>query len=74
MHPLIQRILDRCNSATFTEQPDYLVIHSLDRTQVASWDTWAIQQADLLTRHGWRARRIGTALHLVPSVLLEGTP
>lgn len=72
MNAILQSILDKCNAATVDEQPDYLVIHSLDKTQVASWDDWAIQQADMLTRNGWRQRRLGTGLHLIPSVLLEG--
>lgn len=73
MHETIAKILARCNADTKQQEPDWLVIHSLNHVQHASWDAWAIQQAEMLKRHGWRERRIGTALHLVPEQLIGET-
>lgn len=70
MHETIAKILARCNDDTKSDDPDWLVIHSLNHIQHAPWDDWAIEQAEVLKINGWRERRIGTALHLVPDFLV----
>ena len=73
MNTTLQKILDRCNAATDKDEPDYIAIHSATQVKTAKWDTWAVEQAEMLKRHGWVEKRIGTGLHLQHPFLI-GVP
>ncbi len=60
------------NSATCQEEPDYLAIHNPTSVQLAQWDDWALQAAEMLERHGWIRKRIGAGLHMQHPFFLGG--
>lgn len=64
--------LDICKADTAEADPDYLAIHSATSVQIARWDDWALQAAEMLERHGWKRRLIGTGLHMQHPFFLGG--
>jgi len=68
----IQNDLDICKADTADAEPDYLAIHNPTSVQIARWDDWALQAAELLERNGWKRKRIGTGLHMQHPFFLGG--
>ena len=72
MSAIINKLLANGNHDTPDDEPEYLVIHNPTTVQIARWDEWAAQAAEMLQRHGWIARRIGDGVHLQHPFLIGG--
>lgn len=70
--PTLANPLDTCKQDTPADEPEYLAIHSATAVQTARWDDWAVQAAEMLERHGWIKRRIGSGLHLQHPFMIRG--
>lgn len=68
----LQKNIDNCKADTGEAEFDYLAIHSATSVQIAKWDDWALQAAELLERNGWKRKLIGTGLHMQHPYLLSG--
>ena len=70
----MQILLDQtceCNTAIHNDEPDALMVHGPSWVEAYPWDDAAKAHREELLKYGWRDRRKGPLLHLVPSILSE---